>query len=44
MDEALDPFRITDKLEDVLLDVMVSRLEVRGNHWFRLARYGTASG
>ena len=34
MDEALDPFRITDKLEDALLDVMVSRLEVRGNHWF----------
>jgi hypothetical protein len=32
--EALDPFRITDKLEDVLLDVMVSRLEVRGKHWF----------
>ena len=31
---ALDPFRITDKLEDVLLDVMVSRLEVRGRHWF----------
>jgi ubiquinone/menaquinone biosynthesis C-methylase UbiE len=30
----LDPYRITDKLEDVLLDVMVSRLEVRGNHWF----------
>src|ERR687897_2167125 len=30
----LDPFRITDKLEDVLLDVMVSRLEVRGRHWF----------
>ncbi len=34
MDEALDPYRITDKLEDALLDVMVSRLEVRGNHWF----------
>ena len=31
---ALDPYRITDKLEDVLLDVMVSRLEARGNHWF----------
>src|SRR3712207_1950001 len=30
----LDPYRITDKLEDVLLDVMVSRLEVRGQHWF----------
>jgi ubiquinone/menaquinone biosynthesis C-methylase UbiE len=30
----LDPYRITDKLEDPLLDVMVSRLEVRGNHWF----------
>jgi len=25
---------MTDKLEDALLDVMVSRLEVRGNHWF----------
>ena len=34
MDEALDPWRITDKLEDTLLDVMVSRLEVRGKHWF----------
>lgn len=34
MDEALDPFRITDKLEDVLLDVMVSRFEARGNHPF----------
>ena len=34
MDEALDPYRITDKLEDKLLDVMVSRLEARGNHWF----------
>lgn len=31
---ALDPFRTTDKLEDALLDVMVSRLEVRGKHWF----------
>jgi 2-polyprenyl-3-methyl-5-hydroxy-6-metoxy-1,4-benzoquinol methylase len=31
---ALDPFRIIDELEDVLLDVMVSRLEVRGKHWF----------
>jgi len=31
---ASDPFRITDKLEDPLLDVMVSRLEVRGKHWF----------
>jgi len=30
----LDPYRITDKLEDPLLDVMVSRLEVRGKHWF----------
>jgi 2-polyprenyl-3-methyl-5-hydroxy-6-metoxy-1,4-benzoquinol methylase len=30
----LDPYRITDKLEDALLDVMVSRLEARGNHWF----------
>ena len=34
MDEALDPYRITDKLEDALLDGMVSRLEARGNHWF----------
>jgi ubiquinone/menaquinone biosynthesis C-methylase UbiE len=34
VDEALDPFRITDKLEDVLLDVMVARLEVRAKHWF----------
>ena len=34
MDETLDPFRITDKLENALLDVMVSRLEVRGNHPF----------
>jgi ubiquinone/menaquinone biosynthesis C-methylase UbiE len=34
VDEALDPWRITDKLEDTLLDVMVSRLEVRGKHWF----------
>jgi hypothetical protein len=34
VDEALDPFRITDKLEDPLLEVMVSRLEVRGKHWF----------
>jgi ubiquinone/menaquinone biosynthesis C-methylase UbiE len=31
---ALDPYRITDKLEDPLLDVMVSRLEIRGRHWF----------
>jgi ubiquinone/menaquinone biosynthesis C-methylase UbiE len=31
---ALDPYRITDKLEDALLDVMISRLEARGNHWF----------
>src|SRR5215212_2418324 len=31
---ALDPFRMTDKLEDPLLEVMVSRLEVRGKHWF----------
>jgi ubiquinone/menaquinone biosynthesis C-methylase UbiE len=34
VDEALDPYRITDNLEDALLDVMVSRLEARGNHWF----------
>jgi hypothetical protein len=34
VDEALDPYRITDKLEDVLLGVMVSRLEARGKHWF----------
>lgn len=31
---ALDPYRITDRLDDPLLDVMVSRLEARGNHWF----------
>src|SRR5918998_2479718 len=31
---ALDPYRTTDKLEDPLLDVMVSRLEARGDHWF----------
>lgn len=31
---ASDPFRITDQLEDVFLDVMVSRLEVRGRHRF----------
>jgi predicted TPR repeat methyltransferase len=31
---ALDPFRITDKLEDPLLDIMIARLEVRGKHWF----------
>lgn len=30
----LDPFRMTDKLEDPLLEVMVSRFEVRGKHWF----------
>src|SRR5215211_3431906 len=30
----LDPFRITDKLEDPLLDVMISWLEVRGKRWF----------
>ena len=34
MGGASDPFRITDELEDVLLDVMVSRLEDRGRHWF----------
>jgi ubiquinone/menaquinone biosynthesis C-methylase UbiE len=34
MDEALDPYRITDKLEAPLLDVMVSRLEARANHRF----------
>lgn len=31
---ALDPFRITDKLEDALLDVIVTRLEARGKHRF----------
>jgi ubiquinone/menaquinone biosynthesis C-methylase UbiE len=31
---ASDPFRITDQLEDIVLDVMVSRLEVRGRHRF----------
>jgi predicted TPR repeat methyltransferase len=34
MGGASDPFRITDELEDVLLDIMVSRLEVRGRHSF----------
>jgi ubiquinone/menaquinone biosynthesis C-methylase UbiE len=34
VDEALDPYRITDKLEDPLLDVIILRLEARGNHWF----------
>ena len=34
VDGSVDPFRITDKLEDPLLNVMVSRLEVRGKHWF----------
>ena len=31
---ALDPYGVTDELEDVLLDVMVTRLEVRAKHWF----------
>jgi SAM-dependent methyltransferase len=31
---ALDPFRMTDKLDDALLDVLVARFEVRGNHWY----------
>ncbi len=30
---ALDPSRTTDKLEDALLDVIVTRLEARGKHW-----------
>jgi hypothetical protein len=34
MGGASDPFRITDELEDVLLDTLVSRLEVRGRHSF----------
>jgi hypothetical protein len=34
VDEALDPFRITDKLEDALLDIMISLIEARGNHPF----------
>lgn len=34
MDEALDPYRMTDELEEVLLEVIVLRLEARGNHWF----------
>lgn len=25
---------MTDKLDDALLDVLVARFEVRGNHWF----------
>ncbi len=28
----LDPYHITDKLDDTLLDVIVTRLEVRGKH------------
>jgi hypothetical protein len=31
---ALDPFRITNKLDDTLLDVIVTRLEARGKHRF----------
>jgi ubiquinone/menaquinone biosynthesis C-methylase UbiE len=31
---ALDPYRITDKLEEELLDVIVTRLEARGKHRF----------
>jgi ubiquinone/menaquinone biosynthesis C-methylase UbiE len=31
---ALDPYGVTDQLEDVLLDVMVTRLEGRAKHWF----------
>lgn len=34
MSGASDPYRITDELEDILLDVMVSRLEDRGRHRF----------
>jgi ubiquinone/menaquinone biosynthesis C-methylase UbiE len=30
----VDPYRITDKLEDALLDVIVTRLEARGRHRF----------
>lgn len=30
----MDPYRITDRLDDSLLDVIVLRLEARGNHWF----------
>ncbi|MGX1261746.1 methyltransferase domain-containing protein [Sinorhizobium fredii] len=32
MPAALDPFRITDKLDENTLDVMIGRLEVRGHH------------
>ena len=31
---ALDPYGVTDELEDALLDVMVTRLESRAKHWF----------
>ena len=31
---ALDPIRMTDKLDDALLDVLVARFEVTGNSWF----------
>ncbi len=43
----LDPFRITDKLDDNLLDIMAKRLEVRGVHPFfqqALADYLDAMG
>ena len=30
----LDPYRISDQLDDVFLDVMVTRLETRGKHPF----------
>ena len=32
MSSALDPFRLTNKLEPSALDVMVARLEARGHH------------
>lgn len=31
---ALDPYGVTDELEDALLDVMITRLEARAKHWF----------
>jgi SAM-dependent methyltransferase len=32
MSQAIDPFRVTDKLDASALDVMIARLEVRGRH------------
>ena len=29
---SIDPYRVTDKLDDAVLDAIVTRLEVRGRH------------